>query len=254
MAIDEATGQPVREETGKKQSPINLDTSMPISTEFKDSVFKCNYEVMEPQFSYKFTQGSETFVFPFQNVKHRDNQLAKNNYMHTSTISLFDPHIKSANFYGVQFHFHAPSEHSFDGKLLDLEMHIVHKLQKEHSAGNLPDGDPAASQFSHGVLGFLFKIMPDSYFDENKNEGYHDKFLSELIDEEKLKRVQNQPSACTYDADGNLTSGQDSPLDLAKFVHKINYNRRWTYQGSLTTAPAAEGIMWNVIEQVIPIR
>jgi len=43
-------------------------------------------------------------------------------------------------------------------------------------------------------------------------------------------------------------------LDLSKFVHLINYDRRFTYQGSLTTAPAAEGIMWNVVEQVIPIR
>jgi len=209
---------------------------------------------MEPQFSYKFTQGSETFVFPFQNVKHRDNALVKNNYMHTSTISLFDPHIKSANFYGVQFHFHAPSEHSFDGKLLDLEMHIVHKLQKEYSAGYLPKGDARASQFSHGVLGFLFKIMPDSWFAANLAEGYHDRFLQELIDEEKLKAKRNKPSECVYDANGNLISGQNSPLDLSKFVHSINFNRRFTYQGSLTTAPAAEGIMWNVVEQIIPIR
>ena len=27
----------------------------------------------------------------------------------------------------LQFHFHAPSEHAVDGKLMDLEMHIVHQ-------------------------------------------------------------------------------------------------------------------------------
>jgi carbonic anhydrase len=42
-------------------------------------------------------------------------------------------------------------------------------------------------------------------------------------------------------------------LDLTKFVELLNYNRRWTYQGSLTTAPCSEGILWNVIEHVIPI-
>jgi carbonic anhydrase len=43
-------------------------------------------------------------------------------------------------------------------------------------------------------------------------------------------------------------------IDLQEFIKRINFNRRWTYQGSLTTAPYAEGILWNVIEQVIPIR
>jgi len=41
---------------------------------------------------------------------------------------------------------------------------------------------------------------------------------------------------------------------MANFVKYVDYNRRFTYQGSLTTAPCAEGIMWNVIESVIPIR
>lgn len=41
---------------------------------------------------------------------------------------------------------------------------------------------------------------------------------------------------------------------MNKFVRLLNYDRRWTYAGSLTTTPFAEGILWNVIEQVIPIR
>lgn len=43
-------------------------------------------------------------------------------------------------------------------------------------------------------------------------------------------------------------------LNMNKFIRKLNFNRRWTYQGSLTTTPFAEGILWNVIEQVILIR
>jgi carbonic anhydrase len=45
-----------------------------------------------------------------------------------------------------------------------------------------------------------------------------------------------------------------SPLNLTKFVKLIDYNRRFSYQGSLTTAPCAEGVLWNVVETVIPIR
>ena len=29
---------------------------------------------------------------------------------------------------GVQYHFHHPAEHTIDGRMFDMEMHIVHKL------------------------------------------------------------------------------------------------------------------------------
>ena len=44
------------------------------------------------------------------------------------------------------------------------------------------------------------------------------------------------------------------PIDLHKFVALLQYNRRWTYTGSLTTAPFTEGILWNLLEHVIPLR
>lgn len=49
-------------------------------------------------------------------------------------------------------------------------------------------------------------------------------------------------------------SNSGSPLDLNRFVELIDFNRRFTYQGSLTTAPLVEGILWNVVDTVIPIR
>lgn len=59
--------------------------------------------------------------------------------MKTKTISLFDKHIPEAKLYGLQFHFHAPSEHSIDGHLLDLEMHIVHQMEKKHDPARNPE-------------------------------------------------------------------------------------------------------------------
>ena len=52
--------------------------------------------------------------------------------------------------------------------------------------------------------------------------------------------------------DGTAMSKQ-SPLNLKRFVELVDFNRRFTYQGSLTTAPLVEGILWNVIDTVIPI-
>ena len=42
----------------------------------------------------------------------------------------------------VQLHFHAPSEHTIDGKYFDLEMHIVHTY----------------SETQYLVLGFFFDM------------------------------------------------------------------------------------------------
>ena len=81
------------------------------------------------------------------------------------------------------------------------------------------------------MLGFLFKAVKDDWFANNGVDDFHDQWLNTM-----------------------LTSKNRTNLDMTKFVKMLNYNKRWTYQGSLTTTPYSEGILWNVIEQVIPIR
>merc|ERR1712032_1326562 len=53
----------------------------------------------------------------------------------------------TANFKPLQLHFHAPSEHTVDGKHYDLKMHIVH-LYEDGSLG--------------GVLGVMFDRSADT--------------------------------------------------------------------------------------------
>ena len=76
---------------------------------------------------------------------------------------------------------------------MDLEMHIVHKIQKEMNPTKVGKDAPQASQFVGAVLGFIFKVMPDSFFDEKKKENpsilYHDEFLMNLVDEEKHRQM-----------------------------------------------------------------
>merc|ERR1719486_893173 len=123
---------------------------------------------------------------------------------------------------------HAPSEHTIDGQMLDLELHVVHGLDPDL----LPD-KKGGSQFTNAVLGFLFKVVPDSYF--NTHDDFHDKFLWGLAQDYKEGRPADK-------------------LDLTDFIKRLNNECRWTYNGSLTTAPFAEGILWNVLEDIIPIR
>jgi len=136
-------------------------------------------------------------------------------------------------------------------------MHIVHKMENQYSGPNVKNG----SQFSNGVLGFVFKCMPDSYFDEIKKNvplehqhtvDFHDRFLSDLVDTEN-ERVSNAGKQKSFFSLNNEVK-EEKALDLHEFVELLDFNRRWTYQGSLTTIPCSEGILWNVIDHVIPIR
>jgi len=108
-------------------------------------------------------------------------------------------------------------------------MHIVHGL--------VPD-KKQPSKFTNGVLGFIFRAVPDDFeFPIHGLSDYHDKFLRRMLVESKNRETPSKKK-----------------LDLTKFVSELRYNRRWTYNGSLTTAPFSEGILWNILEQVIPIR
>ena len=75
-------------------------------------------------------------------------------------------------------------------------MHIVHKVENKFTQGGKVKGEDGKettvekSQFTNGVMGFLFKCMPESYFLEASKANpdvdiyYHDKFLSDMLDDE----------------------------------------------------------------------
>lgn len=121
---------------------------------------------------------------------------------------------KNGPLYGiVQFHFHAPAEHSFEqGALFDIEAHIVHR--------NLEDSTKLA------VIGVMIK------------EGKENVALKPVWDH--LGDVMNEGDRFE-DRDKHINIGDVLPED----------RRYFAYSGSLTTPPCAEVVEWRVLRTPI---
>jgi len=115
------------------------------------------------------------------------------------------------SFFPLQFHWHAPSEHTVDGKYYDLELHIVHL-------------------FEDGSLGGVVGI----FFDRAAGGSSENDFLSSFNFGDSYVDEPTQ----VYD------------VNLQNFLDGINQERFWCYKGSLTTPPCTEGVYWTVIEEV----
>ena len=113
----------------------------------------------------------------------------------------------------LQFHFHAPSEHSFEkGALFDVEMHIVHQ--------NV-DADPPLA-----VVGVMIR------------EGQENSVLKPLIDNlSKIKKSGDE----FVDSQIHINIRGALPKD----------RRYFAYRGSLTTPPCSETVAWRVLRQPI---
>ncbi len=86
---------------GTTQSPIDLSGKAPAGT----------------------TNGDIRFDYRLTPVRILNNgHTVQVNYTEGSAMT-----VEARTFKVLQFHFHAPSEHAIDGRLADMEMHIVHK-------------------------------------------------------------------------------------------------------------------------------
>jgi carbonic anhydrase len=107
----------------------------------------------------------------------------------------------------LQFHFHAPSEHTFEGRHAPLEVHFVHKS----AAGQL------------AVLGVMIE------------EGEHMPLLDVVLD-----ALPEHPGDSRHLEDLDLDMTQLRPLPDEYFV----------YEGSLTTPPCSEDVLWIVMGEM----
>jgi len=182
---------------GKEQSPIDLSES---GAEGSDSM-QLNGFGYRDYVQRTVKRSDHTIV-----VDATDGEFELNFF--DGSQSLFTP---------LQFHFHAPSEHTVNGKNYDLELHVVHKYK-----------DTAAS------LGAVIGI----FFDRKAGGNYDNDIISSLDFDKTVK------------GDAGITA---KGVNLASLLGSADMRKYWNYRGSLTTPPCSEGIKWTVIEQVQPI-
>uniref|UniRef100_A0ACD5YHD5 Uncharacterized protein n=1 Tax=Avena sativa TaxID=4498 RepID=A0ACD5YHD5_AVESA len=115
-----------------------------------------------------------------------------------------------------QVHWHVPSEHTINGTRLDMEMHMVHQ----------------DSSKARAVLSVFFS---------KRQPGDPSKLLTGL--EPYFKRLARK---------NNMDEDVTELVDPSPWVDKTSGYYR--YEGSLTTPPCSEGVIWTIMSKVKHVK
>ena len=173
---------------GTHQSPIDIVNPMPTQL---------------PTISYEYHPATGVDI-------HHNGHTIEVAYPEGSGIQIDD-----TDYQLLQFHFHAPSEHTVAGKPFDMEMHLVHKSEE----GNLAVvGLFIENGRHHPAFDPIWAYLPSTPLETQRIENV-------IID---------LPS---------MLSPDGQTLDEAVQVFPSTYR----YNGSLTTPPCSEGVKWIVL-------
>ena len=134
--------------------------------------------------------------------------------------------------------FRAPSEHTFEGRHMDLELQFAHR--------NPEDFNPETDLDGRGLHG---KAMILSVFFDRLHGGNEDNSFIESIAWDK-EFSENESFGEHWSADPSFdvqTFMSSLYMDMDKVYNFIHY------QGSLTIPPCSEGVEWNLLAKVLPI-
>jgi len=128
-------------------------------------------------------------------------------------------HIDGTAYQLLQFHFHAPGEHTVAGKPFDMEMHLVHKSEE----GNL------------AVVGLLIE------------KGRHNPSYDPVWDHLPAVPGETQRVAVSENlrVDPRMMLSPNGQWRTDEAVHP--FPPAYRYEGSLTTPPCSESVQWIVL-------
>jgi carbonic anhydrase len=153
-------------------------------------------------------------------------------------------------FFAAQFHFHAASEHTINGKRYDFEMHTVH-LPKPEEGETRPwpeyaKGTPIPIIAS--ATGLIFDTVDYDPTISPEDRKIIDKFFDSLDFSNLPPTVPGGDSK----AKGHSLNANAS-VPFGDLMRIVNFANRWVYIGSLTTPPCSIGVLHQVVDRVLPI-
>ena len=169
------------------QSPIDLKNSWPTVSNLVDQFSK----VYTDQIETPVVGGKGGGIEVVWNGHTSQTSVAKVDqdiqtfYSHSSAVNYKAPQ----RWNGVQFHFHAGSEHTVEGKRHDLEMHTVHLAHSGHGEVQRYEGYAAAA------MGIMFSVKDASRSFEDWETKIIDDFFDSLewTDSKKNPKVAKVP-------------------------------------------------------------
>lgn len=146
-------------------------------------------------------------------------------------------------YWAKQFHFHWESEHTIDGKLFDLEMHIVHQGKDK------PD-DAFTGEYPLGKLGVMGVIFDVDDYDKDKVSNATIATIDKFFDNLMYEKIDSRPMK-----DGKVTNVLIAEeIALGELMSALNLGDRYVYTGSLTTPPCYQNVFFNMLSTVYPIK
>ncbi|MBV9322387.1 MAG: carbonic anhydrase family protein [Chloroflexi bacterium] len=188
--------------SGLNQSPVNIDTG-----------------AVARQSGVPLVLTYETYELELENTGHYAEVLMPSES--TSTLQ-----VGNDRYPLVQYHFHAPAEHSINGRLADLEAHFVHTT----AAG------------ANAVVGLLFDIG------DNPNPLLDEIFGSTPTTAgDTVTLGDSNPLALFTALSGAPRVPVQIPSSGVAGPQRVNVESFYFYDGSLTTPGCAEAVRWFLL-------
>ena len=181
------------------------------------------------------------------------DQFFRSNYLQETYNTDFN------EFRGAQFHFHAKSEHTINGKRYDLEMHTVHLPAAASSGRRLAEGSNPDGPFPvfASAMGIMFDrddYDPTVTVEERRIiDSFFDSLGFTTEPPENDSTVENYKDGQSLDDSGNIIIAENANVPYGDLNGIVDHANRWSYMGSLTTAPCTQGVYFNVVDRVLPI-